>query len=415
MKTLRLTENGIDNASEIILNGGLVAVPTETVYGLAANGLCQEAVSNIYSVKGRPKIKPVSLMVADESAMELCWESVPDSARVLARRFWPGPLTIVMTANSTVPDIVRAGGKTVGLRCPDHELTLSLLRSCAVPLAAPSANPSGCASPKTADGVLEYFDGLIDAVIDGGKCALGVESTVIDISEVPYKILREGAVSMSDIEKTLADSLVIFGITGGSGCGKTTALNVLKKAGALVIDCDAVYHDLTVSDADMKDELICRFGNVYNGNVLDRKTLGNVVFSDSAALSDLNDITHKYVSLEVERRLSNWAMCGGKYAAIDAIALLESGLAERCRAVVGIIAPTESRVDRLMAREGVSEEYARMRISAQRSNEYFAENCDFVLNNDGTIEQFEDRCSKLFGNLLKEDNNHGKRKTRFQK
>lgn len=403
MKTLFVTQENIAEAADIIKSGGLVAVPTETVYGLAGNGLDAGAVARIYEVKERPAQKPLSLMVHGAADMEKYWTDVPWGARVLAEKYWPGPLTLIMTAGSGIPEIVTAGGDTVGLRCPDHPLTLELLERAGLPLAAPSANPSGEQSPKTAEKVMEYFDGRIDAVIDGGECRLGVESTIIDFSVSPCALLRKGAIPMDEIEKTLVGGLTIIGITGGTGCGKTTALEALERLGALVIDCDAVYHELTVSSAEMKQELTERFGPVYNGDELDRKALGNVVFSDSAALSDLNRITHKYVNNEVERRLLDWAKRGGKYAAIDAIALLESGIAPRCRTTVGIIAPTEDRVRRLMAREGISEEYARMRIEAQKSNEYFEANCGHVINNDGTYEQFQDKCIKLFSQLLKED------------
>ena len=180
-------------AAEILRHGGLVAVPTETVYGLAANGMDPAAVARIYQVKGRPEAKPLSLMVRDASAMARCCVDVPQAAYALADRFWPGPLTIVLRAGDAVPELVRAGGETVGLRCPDHPVTLELLRLAGTPLAAPSANPSGEPSPGTADEVLRYFNGRIDAVIDGGACALGRESTVADLSQTPYRILRVGA------------------------------------------------------------------------------------------------------------------------------------------------------------------------------------------------------------------------------
>lgn len=403
MKTLLVKQGDIAEAAQVIKSGGLVAVPTETVYGLAGNGLDAAAVARIYEVKGRPGQKPLSLMVSGAADMEKYWTDVPWGARVLAEKYWPGPLTLVMTSASGIPEIVTAGGPTVGLRCPDHPLTLELLERTGLPLAAPSANPSGEESPKTAEKVMEYFDGRIDAVIDGGECVLGVESTIIDFSTSPCTLIRKGAIPMDEIEKTLVEGLVIIGVTGGTGCGKTTALNVLEGLGALVVDCDAVYHELTRSSREMKEELTERFGPVYNGDELDRKALGNVVFSDGTALSDLNRITHKYVNNEVERRLLDWAKRGGKYAAIDAIALLESGIAPRCRTTVGIIAPTEDRVKRLMLREGITGEYARMRIEAQKSNEYFEENCGHVINNDGTYEQFQDKCEKLFGKLLKEE------------
>ena len=204
METLLLTEN-MEKAAERIRQGSLVAVPTETVYGLAGNGLDEKAVAEIYEVKGRPAVKPLSLMVPDESAMERYCEEVPEQAHALAKRFWPGPLTIVMKAKNFIPSLVLAGGETVGLRCPDHPKTLELLRLCDLPLAAPSANPSGAESPKTAQQVLNYFDGKIGAVIDGGPCGIGRESTLIDLSRRPFRILREGALSTETIRAALAE------------------------------------------------------------------------------------------------------------------------------------------------------------------------------------------------------------------
>ena len=165
--------------------------------------------------------------------------------RVLAKRFWPGPLTIVLPARQEIPKVVLAGGITVGLRCPDHPLTLELLRKCGLPLAAPSANPSGAPSPKTAAEVLGYFEGKIEAVIDGGACGIGLESTIIDLTHAPYRILRQGALPERDIAAALAENMHIIGLTGGTGTGKTTALNVLSEMGALCLACDEVYHELT--------------------------------------------------------------------------------------------------------------------------------------------------------------------------
>ena len=399
MRTEIITDN-IPRASEIIRHGGLAAVPTETVYGLAANGLDAAAVEKIYEVKGRPAIKPLSLMVPDAGAMEKYCTDVPAQAHMLAEKFWPGPLTIILKSKPVVPDIVRAGGGTVGLRCPDHAKTLALLRECGVPLAAPSANPSGKPSPRSAEAVMDYFAGAIDAVIDGGTCSMGVESTILDMSCIPYRILRQGALPAEDIGKALMDGLKVIGITGGTGCGKTTALDVLKDMGALVLDCDEVYHELTLTSVEMRAELTARFGDIYDGSALDRKKLGAVVFSDPGALADLNAITHKYVDMEINSRLTQWAMSGGTVAAVDAIALIGSGIDERCIATVGITAPTETRVQRLIAREGISEEYARLRISAQKPNEYFEKNCTLTINNDSTREAFAEKCRRAFSGLL---------------
>lgn len=400
------TELLIDNparASELICAGELVAVPTETVYGLAGNGLDEAAVRRIYEVKGRPEVKALSLMVPDSTAFQQYCEEVPRAAYVLAERYWPGPLTIVLKSRSNVPGITRAGGETVGLRCPDHPMTLAMLRACGVPLAAPSANPSGAPSPKTAEEVRAYFDGKIAGIVDGGRCGIGTESTIIDLSVRPYQILRRGALSEQAVFETLRDSVRLIGITGGSGSGKTTALRVLEARGALILDCDEIYHDLTADCEPMRQELTERFGEVYNGSVLDRKKLGAVVFHDPAALSDLNGITHKYVGQELDRRLTEYARMGGTLAAIDAIGLLDIPHGKRTLVNVAVTAPIESRVQRLILREGISEEYARSRIAAQKDDAYFAAHCDAVLCNDGTKDAFEQKCIEYFSEVLKDE------------
>lgn len=400
MKTKLITTE-LDEAAEIIRRGGLVAVPTETVYGLAGNGLDHDAVSRIYEVKGRPEVKPLSLMVPDESAMGTYCLDVPPQAKSLADRFWPGPLTIVLRAAPEIPDIVRAGGDTVGLRCPDHPLTLDLLRRCGLPLAAPSANPSGSPSPKTAQEVLVYFDGKIDAVIDGGPCGIGKESTLVGLASTPYRIFRAGALPEGEIADCLVDAMTLVGITGGTGSGKTTALAVLESMGALAIDCDAVYHDLTERDEALRNELIARFGDVYEDGALDRRALGDVVFADASALAQLNAITHRHVGDEVQRLLRAHAMNGGRLAAIDAIALIESGLALRCKKVYAVIADREERAARIMTREGISREYAMKRINAQQPDDFYKEHCHRVLVNNGGREEFAAECRAVFTEELK--------------
>lgn len=401
MKTeLFKMKDELEEAARLIKNGELVAVPTETVYGLAVNGLDDEAVRKIYELKGRPPAKPLSLMVSDAADIEKYCADVPQAAYTLAEKFWPGPLTIVLRARSEVSSVARAGGETVGLRCPDHEMTLGLIKKAGLPLAAPSANPSGAESPKTSEEVLDYFDGKIAAVVDGGPCGLGVESTVIDLSAAPYGILRHGSLPEEEIDRALVGAMTIIGVTGGTGSGKTTALAALEKHGALVIDCDEVYHELTEDCAEMLSELEARFPSVVPDGKLDRKALGAAVFRDPRALEELNAITHKYVGMRVDALLRQWARAGGAVAAIDAIALLESDIRDKCAAVVGIIADTETRIDRLMAREGISREYAELRVSAQKTNEYFQEKCDYILSNDAGIGEFEEKCDALFHKII---------------
>ena len=204
MKTVIIRDDDdLSPAAEILIQGDLVAVPTDTVYGLAGNGLDASAVAKIYEIKGRPAIKPLILLVADISYAETVCALVPDAAMRLADAFWPGPLTIVLPRGRTVPDIVAAGGDTIGVRCPNHPKTLELLRLAGVPAAAPSANISSMPSPKCAGDVLRYFDGKIKCVIDGGTCSLGVESTIVSLVSQPYRILRQGALPEEEIMRVL--------------------------------------------------------------------------------------------------------------------------------------------------------------------------------------------------------------------
>ncbi len=375
-------ETELSEAAALLQAGQLVAVPTETVYGLAGNGLDEQAVEAIYEVKGRPQVKPLSLMVPDADAMERCCRDVPPQAHALAKRFWPGPLTIVLRSKELVPAIVRAGGETVGLRCPDHPMTLELLRLAGIPFAAPSANPSGEPSPKTAEEVRAYFDGRIAAVVDGGPCGLGRESTILDMSQRPFRILRQGALPAEEIADALVDAMEIVGVTGPSGSGKSTALQCLRDRGALVLDCDGVYHRLLETSPSLLNELDTRFpGTVEKGRLL-RKKLGEQVFRDPAELLALNQITHRYIADEVRRLLRDYAMQGGSLAALDASELLESPLAGLCSFTVGVIAAEETRVRRIMARDGVSRDYAVSRVRAQHGEDYFRSRCSVTVENN---------------------------------
>ena len=181
---------------------------------------------------------------------------------------------------------------------------------------------------------------------------------------------------------------MIIGITGGTGCGKTTLLNLIAEGGGLILDCDAIYHELLISDKAMLAAIENRFPGVVENGALNRKKLGSLVFADENALLDLNRITHAAVKAEVLRRLEN----APKLAAIDAIGLFESGLSELCDVTVAVTAPEETRVRRLMLRDGISEDYARSRIRAQHREDWFRERCDHVLSNDGTLDAFATNC-----------------------
>ena len=399
METL-IFDHGTGSAAEIICAGGLVAVPTETVYGLAGNGMDEKAVEKIYEVKGRPAIKPLSLMVASPEEIGRFAVEVPDAAKMLAEKFWPGPLTIVLKANPDIPEIVRAGGDTIGLRCPDHALTLQALREAGVPFAAPSANLSGALSPKTAGDVLKVFDGVIDAVIDGGACTLGRESTILDMSKKPYRVLRKGALPEESISEALAENMHIFGITGTTGSGKTSVLEAFRRKGALLLDCDRLYHDLLETSEGMLRELEDRFPDAFEKGRLVRKKLASIVFRNEATLADLNAITHRYVCEDVKRQLRAHAMSGGQIAVIDAVELISSGLGALCDCTIAVLAPEAERMKRIMVRDGLTEEQALERIRAQKNDAYYRENCTFTVLNDGTVEQLSEKINQIMKEVL---------------
>lgn len=193
---------------------------------------------------------------------------------------------------------------------------------------------------------------------------------------------------------------MIIGITGGTGCGKTTLLNVIAEKGGLILDCDAIYHQLLASDKALLLAIEDRFpGTVENGQ-LQRKKLGSIVFSDKNALLDLNKITHSAIRAEVLRRLEEKP----ELAAIDAIALFEGDLAELCDVTVAVTAPEDVRVQRLMKRDNISEDYARSRIAAQHTENWFRQRCDWILENNGTQIQFREKCLAFLENpgIMKE-------------
>lgn len=537
-------EDKISAAAKILRQGGLVGIPTETVYGLGANALDQEAVERIYEAKGRPQDNPLILHITGAQWLPRYCEDIPPIAYVLARKFWPGPLTMILKRKNVVPERTAAGLDTVAVRCPNHPVTLAIIREAGVPIAAPSANTSGRPSCTSAQDVLEDMDGKIAAIVDGGPCTVGVESTILDLTCQPPRLLRPGGLPVESLERLIghievdqavvapmkegeqpkapgmkyrhyapkapvtvvtgtpalsaqviaqkvgpdsgvicfdeyahlfsaqevhtlgrsddkltqaqrvfetlrsfdtsdvteiyaqcpdnrglglavgnrlkkaagfhvieADSTsVVLGLTGGTGAGKTSALNAIRELGGMVIDCDAVYHEMLASDEGLRNAINAAFPGVFDKNgKLDRKRLGEEVFSKKERLEKLNEIVFGCMIPEVERRLKESEHL---ISAIDAINLMESGLDRLCDRTIAVTAPAELRVRRIMARDNITEQYARLRLSAQRPDEYYRSRCDCELaNNADSPEQFQAEARDFFTRLIeqiKEEKNHGK-------
>ena len=527
------TDNtAIQQAAAILRHGGLLGIPTETVYGLGANALDETAVLHIFEAKGRPQDNPLILHVPGADWLELYCHDIPPVAYTLAERFWPGPLTMILPRRDIVPLRTTGGLETVGVRCPNHPMTLAIIREAGIPVAAPSGNTSGRPSPTTARHMLEDMDGKINGIVDGGPCSVGVESTIIDLTVTPPRLLRPGGLPLEALEAVLGtvtvdkavrqkladgeqakapgmkyrhyapkapvtvitgtpgasaayiaahltkhsgvicfdeyaplfeahtihrlgpagdklaqaqhvfDALrtfdgtdvteifaqcpdegglglavgnrlkkaagfhvveaprpLIVGITGPTGAGKTSALRALEQLGGCVLDCDAIYHDMLRSDDGLRRALTDAFGSVFTADgQLDRQKLGTLVFGDPQQLERLNTIIYAHLPRELERRM---AASPAPIIGIDAINLVESGLSKLCDRTLAVLAPVEDRIRRIMARDGISDEYARLRVAAQKDDAFYRTHCTDILENTSPApEAFQKTASLFFQRLL---------------
>ncbi|MFH0701404.1 MAG: L-threonylcarbamoyladenylate synthase [Candidatus Woesearchaeota archaeon] len=208
MKTLFLKPKQLSKAAKIIQRGGIVVFPTETVYGLGANAFDATAVKKIFVAKGRPADNPLIVHIAEKKMLPTLVEEVPVAAKKLIKLFWPGPLTLIFNKKKIIPDIVTAGGKTVAVRMPSHPVAHKLIKLSKLPIAAPSANLSGKPSPTTVKHVLEDMNRRVDAIIDGGDCAVGLESTVLDLTGKTPLLLRPGAITLEQLRTVLGKVIV---------------------------------------------------------------------------------------------------------------------------------------------------------------------------------------------------------------
>lgn len=503
---LKTSEEDISRAGKILADGGLVAFPTETVYGLGANALNDEAVKNIYKAKGRPSDNPLIVHIANKADIAPLVKEIPPKAQALIDRFFPGALTIIMNKSDKIGKTVSGGLDTVAVRMPKNEIAHRLILASGCPIAAPSANTSGLPSPTRAKYVIDDMMGKIDAIIDGGDCEYGVESTVITLAGKTPVLLRPGAVTKEMIESVIGkievasavlegmkdnevaaspgmkykhyapkakvvmvnadkeqyeafvnskkdayalcfddDEVVIpkvtygkenddlsqakelfdalreldekgakkvyariphkdgvgmavynrliracafciidlqkpftIGLTGPTGAGKGYVCDILKEKGFKIISCDEVAKEVTKKGSPVLQKLAAAFGDdILSNGELDRALLAKRAFDTREHTELLNSIMHPVICRECISRAQGLTV-------LDAPQLFEAGLEDECYKVVAVLADKETRINRIMKRDNIDREAVRLRMSAQYDDDFFIDNCDYVIyNNDG--------------------------------
>ena len=307
MKTKIFGKEGISEAAEILKGGGLVAFPTETVYGLGGNGLDKEAAKKIYAAKGRPSDNPLILHVSSIEEVYPLVKALPEKAKKLMEAFWPGPLTLVLPKSDIVPEESTGGLETVALRSPENALTLDLIRACGFPIAGPSANLSGRPSPTEASHVFEDLGGRIEGILEDGAVGIGVESTIVDLSEDCPTLLRPGAITIEDLEEVLGEKVAI----DPTLLGKSMAEGFTPKAPGMKYRHYAPKAEMILFKKKEEDETrsgqeeIAKFILSYGGKELSDCPEKDVKKSVSEAILSYGE---KELSVSPEKRI--WILCG---------------------------------------------------------------------------------------------------------
>ena len=514
---LQPNTDGIDLAAGLLRDGQLVAIPTETVYGLAANALDGAAVASIFAAKGRPMDNPLIVHIGDMKDWAALVTHIPENAQKLADAYWPGPLTIILPAANHIPKEVTGGLSTLAVRFPSHPIAQAVILHSGCPLAAPSANRSGSPSPTNAARVMEDMDGRIAAVLDGGDCAFGVESTVIDLCHTPPRLLRPGGITPEMIEdvvgpieidpavthaleqgavaaspgmkykhyapkaevhivkgnprmyadyvnahsadgvfalcfeedigrlsvpaitygkqddplsqaQTLFDALRqldeqgaktvyarcpqpsgvglavynrllraaafrvisairIVGLTGPTGAGKSDVASVWRSKGAFVIDTDRLARQVVLPGTKCLQQLVDTFSNriLHPDGTLNRKKMAEIAFSNAESTAMLNSITHPAILALTQQEIETAAEHGYSVAVVDAPLLFEAGFDSLCDTVVAVIAPSEQRKQRIMKRDGITDQMAEQRMTAQKEDSHYCREHVKIIHNDADL------------------------------
>ena len=306
MKTIffeNTDENSIEKVGEILRGGGLAAIPTETVYGLAANALNGNAVKRIFEAKGRPSDNPLIVHISDFSQIYELVKEVPKEAEALRDAFWPGPLTIILPKSDIIPNEVSAGLSTVAIRLPSHPVARAIIDAAKVPLAAPSANVSGKPSPTSAKHVFDDLNGKVEAIIDGGLCDVGVESTVITLATNPPRLLRPGGITLEQLRAVLGEVEVDDAVINPLKEGAQAASPGMKykhyspKADVYVIDGNKdAFISYINENADENTIVLCyneeeesiKCGKLLIGKEFDYSTQAHLLFDALRKCDELN-------------------------------------------------------------------------------------------------------------------------------
>ena len=513
MKTEKIyltDDKSIERAAEILKNGGVVAIPTETVYGLAASAYCEQAIKKVFTAKGRPQDNPLIVHISNIGMLNEIATDIPQNALMCAEKFWPGPLTMVLKKTGKTAECVSAGLSSVAVRMPSQKEALEIITKSGLPLAAPSANKSGSPSPTTAMHVENDLNGKIDAIVYGDECKVGVESTVITFCTNPPRLLRPGAVTAEELLEIIPDLVIdkavlaepqkdqrvespgmkykhyapkteaylvegdgfaefvniqkdsaaicfeaesekiiipkivygdgnneltlahdvfsalrgidklgvkkvyihapskkgvglavynrliratgfkvlklekIIGLTGPTGAGKSSLRTIAERNGYKVVDCDQIARKAVEKSSDGLLELVKVFSKeiLNEDGSLNRKKLAEKAFSTKENTALLNKTIFPFIINLVQEEI-----IGESKVLLDAPTLFESGINSMCYKTVAVLADVNTRLARIMERDGIDKDTAILRINAGKNDEFYKRNADYILYNNGNLDE----------------------------